>query len=107
MDYTTIRSKRKSISIEITQDGKIVVRAPMHATDKMIRTIVDKKQVWIQKHLASVLSRPAESELTSEQINAYISAAKAILPEKVKYYADIMGVCQTDQDVYLFLQTFC
>ncbi len=95
MTYKTVRSKRKSFSIEITPSGEVIVRAPMHASDKLIDALVNKKEKWISEHLQKVLSRPAASELTGEQINAYITAAKTILPEKVQYYANIMGVCPT------------
>ena len=95
MDYKVVRSNRKSVSIEITPKGEVIVRAPMRASDKYIEALVLKKQKWIYTHLEKVLSRPAEPELTSEQINAYVAAAKAILPEKVAHYAKIMGVCPT------------
>lgn len=95
MVYKTLRSKRKSFSIEITPSGEVIVRAPLHASDKLIEALVNKKEKWINEHLSKVLSRSAEKELTSEQINAYIAAAKAILPDKVRYFANIMGVCPT------------
>lgn len=95
MDYKIIRSKRKSISIEISKDAEITVRAPLFATDKLIASVVLSKQSWIDKHLESIRSRPAEPELSKKQIDAYISAAKAILPEKVRYFAKIMEVTPT------------
>jgi len=95
LDYKIIRSKRKSVSIEITPNAQIIVRAPLFTTDRSIASLVERKQKWIDKHLERIRSKPIEAELTSEQINAYIAAAKAILPEKVQYFAKIMGVTPT------------
>ena len=54
MTYKTVRSKRKSFSIEITPSGEVIVRAPMHASDKLIDALVDKKEKWISEHLQKV-----------------------------------------------------
>ena len=51
-----IRSNRKSFGLELTTDGRLIVRAPQHATQAQIRAVVDQKAGWIakaQKRLAS------------------------------------------------------
>lgn len=95
MIYKTVRSKRKSVSIEITANAEVIVRAPLFATDQYIDALVIKKQKWIDKHLEQIKARPVAPSLTKEQIDAYISAAKTILPEKVAYFAGVMGVTPT------------
>ena len=54
MDYKIIRSKRKTISIEIKKDKTVTVRAPLRATDEYIEKVVKSKQSWIEKHLESI-----------------------------------------------------
>ena len=95
LDYNIIRSNRKSISIEITKEASVIVRAPLFATDKMIASLVAKKQAWIDEHLEIIRSKPPQPELSKEQVYAYISAAKTVLPEKVRYFAKLMGVTPT------------
>lgn len=47
-----IRSKRKSIALEIGRDAKLIVRAPLRANLKFIEAIVKSKSNWIfQKQL--------------------------------------------------------
>ncbi len=38
-DIKIIRSKRKTISIEITADAEVIVRAPKHASVKVINDL--------------------------------------------------------------------
>jgi predicted metal-dependent hydrolase len=47
-----LRSRRKTISIEITGDGEFLVRAPLRAPEEEILRFVADKQDWIEKKLA-------------------------------------------------------
>lgn len=44
-----IRSKRKTVSLTITQDARVVVRAPLKTPLDYIRKILQKKSSWIRK----------------------------------------------------------
>ncbi len=44
-----IRSKRRTFSLEIQPDGRLLVRAPKNATHAQIQAIVDSKADWIEK----------------------------------------------------------
>lgn len=46
-DYQLIRSKRKTISIEVTAEAAVVVRAPQRASRRLIDGFVDEKREWI------------------------------------------------------------
>ena len=50
--YEVIRSSRATTDIIIERDGRIVVRAPEWADDKLIANIVAAKQYWIFQSLA-------------------------------------------------------
>jgi hypothetical protein len=52
-----IRSKRRTFSLEIQPDGRLLVRAPKNATDTQIRAIVKTKADWIAKGRARVKRR--------------------------------------------------
>jgi len=55
--YRIIRSNRKSISLQITPEGQLIVRAPNSASDKQIFGIVKSKSTWIQKHQARLAAQ--------------------------------------------------
>lgn len=55
-DYTTIRSRRKTVSIMI-KNGKVIVRAPLknsafRISDAQIDEFVKNKQTWIEKQIS-------------------------------------------------------
>ena len=52
MDIQVIRSKRRTLALEITRDGRLLVRAPMRAPQKAIEQFVAAHRGWIAKHLA-------------------------------------------------------
>ncbi len=93
-----IRSKRKTISIQISPDGRVVVRAPLRTPVREINKFVGEKADWIEKHLRAIEDRNREmaenppKELSKQEIKLLVTRAKRIIPQKVKYYADIMGL---------------
>lgn len=52
--YELGRSKRKTIAIHITSDGKVEVRSPLKASKSVIKEFVTSKEKWIEKHLKAV-----------------------------------------------------
>lgn len=42
-----IRSKRKTVAIIVQRDGKVIVRAPLKASERQIRQFVESKIGWI------------------------------------------------------------
>ena len=53
-----IRSRRKTIALIITREGKLIVRAPLRASRAQIDTIVTEKANWIRTRQADMLARP-------------------------------------------------
>ena len=61
IEIKIIKSRRKSIGIEIFPDLKIIVRAPVYHAEPAIRQYVLTKMGWIYKHLESFASRPPKA----------------------------------------------
>ena len=57
--YRLIRSRRKSVTLRITKDAELEVRAPLRISKKEIDRIVASKQSWINKHLEKAKKREA------------------------------------------------
>ncbi len=56
-----IRSRRKTIALIIEGDGSLIVRAPLHASEKTIRELVVQKAAWIARAQAKIRQNlPAE-----------------------------------------------
>src|SRR5512146_2599061 len=51
-EITVIRSRRKTISIEIRPDAKVIVRAPLRAPQGWIDQVLAEKAGWIERKIA-------------------------------------------------------
>lgn len=96
-DYRIIRTRRKTIGLEISPDLQITVRAPYHLSDVRIREFVESKQTWILKHLAIIQDRQAHDPIpagviSGKELRHMTEEARIIIPERVKYFAKIIGV---------------
>ncbi len=96
MEYTLIRSRRKTLAIEIDRTGKLIVRAPLRCSLRQIEGFLTQKQDWIAAHTAKRQARNlAHPEPDPEQEQRMRAKAKAILPPLVARYAAQMGVQPT------------
>ena len=93
MEIEVKYSKRSTMSLEITRDLRILVRAPFKTDAKTVENFVKSHREWLISHLerkkASLIAHPEprEAELTELK-----RRAKEIIPEKVKYYSAVMGI---------------
>ncbi len=62
MEYTVIRSRRKTIAVEITKDGEVLVRAPLRLARREVFAFVDQNSGWITRKLDQVRARKGQRE---------------------------------------------
>jgi len=55
--YKIVRSRRRSISLEIDKGGKLIVRMPLYLSEKVGLKFVKEKSSWIRKKMAIIASR--------------------------------------------------
>jgi len=89
LSYTLIRSDRKTISIRITPEGSVEVRAPKRMPESSIRAFVISKEDWIRKHLQNKQPQP---KLSSREVRALADQALKTIPARVAHYAPLVGV---------------
>lgn len=95
-DYELIRSRRKTLALEI-RDCRVLVRAPMRTSQKTIDAFVASHKDWIAKHLESQRQKAASAPPppTEAEIEALKEQARAVLPEKVAYWSERTGLTPT------------
>lgn len=49
--YIIQKSRRRSISVSIMTDNKVLVKAPYGTTERMVQEFLVAKTAWITKHL--------------------------------------------------------
>lgn len=90
------RTARRSMALELTREGKLLVRAPKLTPTAVIRRFVAEHEAWIAAAESRLAARQAaHPEPTEEQRKAMIRRAKEILPPKVAHYAALLGVKPT------------
>ena len=93
INYELIRSRRKTLSLEITKDHRLLVRAPIGLSQDAIDTFVEKHEPWAKKRLAAM--PPPLPEPTAEEIEALKARARTVLPEKVAHWSAVTGLTPT------------
>ena len=66
MEYTLIRSSRKTLALNIDREGRLIVRAPYCLSVEKIEQFIAEKADWIEKHTAAVSLR---TEQKNERLN--------------------------------------
>lgn len=93
MDYMIIRSRRRSIALEINAKAEILVRAPLRMPQGDITAFVQAHTAWIEQHLQIQRERIARHPVpTAAEEAALRKKAAEILPGRVAYFAALMDV---------------
>lgn len=95
-DYNLIRSDRRSLSLEITKNLAILVRAPLRCSKRDIDRFLERHTVWIATHINKMRKCVnSQNEPTEEEIIVLKQRAKEILPQRVANYSVIMELVPT------------
>ena len=95
-DYTLIRAKRRTMSLQLDREGKAVVRAPYGVKKEYIDRFVAAHEGWLERARAKQRARRlAHPEPTDAERAALIARAKEFLPMRVDYWSNIMGLTPT------------
>ena len=96
LTYRVVRSGRKTLALEITPQGEILVRAPRHTSEAVIRRFVEGKRRWLESHLAQVRARAAaaaaQPRLTEEERNDLRERARPVFEARANRFAPLLGV---------------
>lgn len=97
-DYMVIKSNRKTVEIQVDADARVIVRAPRRVTQAYIAGLLREKEAWILKHIEEMNKRNANAAedkaepLTDEELHELADKALAYIPERVAFFAEIIGV---------------
>ena len=83
-EYTVIRSRRRTMALQVTRDAQVVVRAPVHAPQQEIHRFVAEHEDWLRKQIARQEQRQEQETLRQK--------AKETLPPLVRQWARQIGV---------------
>lgn len=93
--YELIRSDRKTLSLQVTREGQVVVRAPRFLAESAIRRFVREKSGWIARQLERQQQRPPCPEPTTAELAALKARAKEQIVPLVEQWSRRTGLVPT------------
>ncbi len=97
-EYETkiIRSKRKSVSLEVSDDLCVIVRTPLRYSEKEIEKLLCRHEKWILKAIERrSVKKEKYPELSQQEIRELCDKSERVIAEKVKYYSQLTGLYPT------------
>lgn len=96
IEIRTVRSRRKTMALEIRPDLSVILRIPYCVTDREAERFLKEKEDWIRKHIKKMQKNMQEREkipvMGAEELRSLAEQALSVIPEKVKQYAALIGV---------------
>ncbi len=94
-NVTIVRGRRRSFALELKEEG-FLLKVPFLAGRRQILAFLKKNEAWMDRQLADrtrMRQRLAEEGKLSEAEKEEIRRkAKKLIPERVAYYAPLVGV---------------
>lgn len=99
-EYTVIRSRRRTLALQVTREAQVVVRAPMHASREEIHRFVSAHEDWLAAHITRQAQYLAQHPPLSPQEQEHLrQKARQLLPPLVHQWAQHMGVEPTGMKI--------
>lgn len=93
MEYQWIKSNRKTMVIQVRAHGEVVVRSPYRVTKVQVESFLRDKKDWIKQQQQRILEEERlQLVITDDQRCEGLKKAGIIIPQRVAYYAGLMGV---------------
>lgn len=106
IDYVIKKSYRRTISIRIGEDGKVLVKAPIGTPVSTVEDFLREKKDWITKQIKKnkMQSETAAKlgKLSQEDLIQIKKKAKVLIPQRVEYYSKLTGI--TYNRIFIRLQ---
>lgn len=93
MEYRWIRSRRKTIAVQVQENGEVLVRSPLSVSQRTVEKFLKDKKEWIEEHQRRAYIRQSRQVSVTDEMRAEgIAKAKKLFPERTAYFAERMGV---------------
>ncbi len=82
--YTLIRTKRKTLTLQINIHWDLIVRSPLKVSLKQIEEFIMKKINWIQKHKIQIQNKTPKKILSANEIKFHKKTLKEYIIPRVQ-----------------------
>lgn len=94
-DFKLIRTRRRTLALQVRPDGTLTVRAPMKMPVSAIEGFVIAKQTWIERTIAKLLERKTrypKTKLEKNEKRRHEENTFMALTLRSQHFAERMGV---------------
>ena len=97
MDFSEVeirRSKRRTLALEVRDDGQVIARAPLRMPEAHIRRFLREKEDWIIRTRARAQQRQLDAGTppSEAEVAAWKRAARRDLKKRLAFWAPLIGV---------------
>ena len=91
--YEWVKSGRRTLAIQIRADGCVVVRTPYSVSRTQVEKFLEERMDWIARNQRKLKEAQGQKTVITEAMRkAGVEKAREIFPQRVEYYARMMGV---------------
>nr|MBP7927973.1 M48 family metallopeptidase [Patescibacteria group bacterium] len=72
VSYNLVRTARKTISISVTEQAQVIVRAPLKLSQEKIDKYVLQNELWVQKHVQKAKIRQSQITYATFEKGSYL-----------------------------------
>ena len=96
-EYTLIKSDRKTYTIKVTEDNKIIVRAPQRASLRDVENVIAGKRGWIERAMAFNSANNLARQSVKDYRAAYVGGDLVPVIKSTRNFIDGAGVHVTGE----------
>ncbi|GFI51448.1 M48 family metallopeptidase [Lachnospiraceae bacterium 62-26] len=91
--YEWIRSRRRTIAVQIREDGSVALRTPYSVSRAQAERFIEEHKEWILENQRNQKEAWEHKRVITEEMRREgVEKAMKIFPERVEYYARLMGI---------------
>lgn len=91
-----VRSRRKTLSLELTIEGRMLLRAPLGCPKRVLQAFVDDHRDWVERKLRESEARrrtlAAVPKFSEEELRTLQKRGREVFPARCAYFAPRLGV---------------
>ena len=92
MEYELIRSRRRTLALQLKPDGTLQVRAPLHLPKRQIEAFLLEQRDWIERRQQRLAALPKAEMLSEEELAELKKRARRVFLARAAYFAPVVGV---------------
>ena len=92
MDYEWIRSRRRTLALQMKPDGTPVVRTPLLTSRRQVEAFLREHRDWILRQQEKLAAQPRGEQLSPEELAELKKRARRVFLARTAYFAPLVGV---------------